>query len=103
MLLQMAKNGNMYVRDVINYYMSLGVKKFVLGDLNLPKTVKFSDVLEDYINNGTVDIIDIIGKTLPLGTFFGIMYERYKRKCEWLAFFDFDEYLVMHIDLLLND
>ena len=26
------------------------------------------------------------------------MYERYKAECEWLAFFDIDEYLVMHFD-----
>jgi len=94
----MGKNENMYVRDLIKYYMSLGVDKFVFGDHNLPNTIKFSDVLEDYINDGTVDIIDIMGKTLPQGTFFGIMYERYKTKCEWLAFFDIDEYLVMHFD-----
>jgi hypothetical protein len=94
----MGKNENMYVKDLISYYMSLGFDKFVFGDNNLANTVKFSDVLDDYINNGTVDVIDIIGKKLPQGTFFGIMYERYKTKCEWLSFFDIDEYLVMHFD-----
>ena len=26
------------------------------------------------------------------------MYEKYKEKCEWLTFFDFDEYLEMHFE-----
>ena len=94
----MGKEENIYVRELIRYYLNLGVEKFVLGDNNFPNSEKFSDILQDYINNGTVDIIDIIGKEVPQGTFYGIMYERYKTRCEWLTFFDFDEYLVMHFN-----
>ena len=94
----MGKQENKYVRELIAYYINLGVEKFVIGDNNLPNTEKFSDILQDYINNGTVDIIDIIGKSISQASFFGIMYEKYKTKCEWLTFFDFDEYLVMHFN-----
>ena len=94
----MGKKENIYVRELIRYYLNLGVEKFVFGDNNIPNSEKFEDILQDYINNGTVDIIDIIGKEVPQGTFYGIMYERYKTRCEWLTFFDFDEYLVMHFN-----
>ena len=92
----MGKEENLYVRELINYYLSLGVKKFVLGDNNLPNTEKLSDVLQDYIKNGIVDIIDIIGSTIGQGDFYGKIYQKYKNKCQWLMFFDFDEYLVIH-------
>ena len=91
-----ARRENRYARELISYYMNLGVEKFVFGDNNFPNTEKLSDVLQDYINNGTVDIIEIFGSSVAQGAFFGKMYEQYKEYCEWLAFFDFDEYLVMH-------
>ena len=52
----MGKMENRYSRELISYYMSIGVDKFVIADNNLPNTEKFSDILQDYIKNGTVDI-----------------------------------------------
>ena len=75
--------------------MSIGVEKFVFIDNNLPNTEKLSDVLQDYINNGTVDIIEMLGSGIGHAEFFGIMYDKYQNKCNWLTFFDFDEYLVL--------
>ena len=92
----MGKKENLYSRELISYYMSIGVEKFVFGDNNLPNTEKLSDVLQDYINNGTVDILEIFGSAIGQGEFYGIMYEKYKKECKWLTFFDFDEYLVMY-------
>jgi hypothetical protein len=60
----LGKKENLYSRQLISYYLNLGVEKFVFGDNNDPNTEKLSDVLQDYINNGTVDIIDIIGSSI---------------------------------------
>ena len=38
----------------------------------------------------------MFGSSINQAKFYGIMYENYKDKCEWLTFFDFDEYLVIH-------
>ena len=95
----MGRKENLYLRELINYYINLGVEKFVFGDNNSPDTEKMSDVLQDYINNGTVDIIDIIGNRIGQGEFYGIMYQKYKNRCKWLSFFDFDEYLVMNFEV----
>ena len=86
---------NLYVRDLIDYYLSIGVEKFILGDNNLPNTENFSDILKDYVNKGTVDIIDLIGSSIKQAEFFYNMYEKYKNICQWITFFDFDEYLYM--------
>ena len=94
----LGKKENLYSRQLISYYLNLGVEKFVFGDNNDPNTEKLSDVLQDYINNGTVDIIDIIGSSIGQSKFYGILYEKYKKRCEWLSFFDFDEYLKVHFE-----
>ena len=86
---------NRYSRELISYYMSIGVDKFVFIDNNLPDTEKFSDVLQDYIKNGTVDIIEMIGSGKFHSELFGILYDKYQNQCNWLTFFDFDEYLVL--------
>ena len=92
----MGKMENRYTRELITYYSSIGVEKFVIADNNLPSTEKFTDVVQDYINNKTVEVIDIRGKPYDHSEYFEIMYEKNSNRCDWLAFFDFDEYLVMH-------
>ena len=92
----MGKMENRYTRELISYYLNIGVDKFVIADKNLPKTEKFTDVVKDYIDNGTVDYIDIIGQFYEYAEYYDIMYQKYKNKCEWVTFFDFDEYLVLY-------
>lgn len=88
-----ARKENLYVRQLISYYINIGFEKFIFGDNNRPKTEKLSDTMQDYINNGTVDIINIFGSPMSQSEFFGNIYEKYKTQCEWISFFDFDEYL----------
>ena len=40
----MGKKENLYSRELISYYMSIGVDKFVFGDNNLINTEKLSDI-----------------------------------------------------------
>ena len=93
----MGREENLYVRELISYYKSIGVDKFVFADNNLPNTEKLSDVLQDYISNGTVDIIEIFGDSYSQN-YYNNLYEKYRTRCKWLSFFDFDEYLVMHFN-----
>ena len=92
----MGRLENRYAREVISYYLSIGFDKFVIADNNLPNTEKFSDVLQDYIKNDTVDIVDeFYGKYNGNAEVYLFLYKKYKNKCKWLTFFDFDEYLKM--------
>ena len=88
-----ARKENLYIRDLISYYLSIGFDKFILGDNNYPNIEKLSDVLQDYIYNNIVDIIEAYGSSITQNEFFGIIYEKYKTKCAWISFFDIDEYL----------
>ena len=91
----MGKEENLYVRELISYYQKIGVEKFIIGDNNFLDSEKFTDVIQDYINNGIVDLKNLRGKKIKQGEFFSDMYNEYKKKCKWITFFDFDEYLTM--------
>ena len=93
-----ARHENIYTRELISYYLSIGTGKFIFGDNNDLESEKLSDVTQDYIKNGTVDIINIRGQKIDQSDFYRNVYEMYKNKCNWISFFDFDEYLLMHLD-----
>ena len=84
------------MKDLISYYLNIGFQKFIFGDNNLPDQEKLTDVIQDYINNGTVDIFENFGSPISQSEFFEYIYEKYKTKCEWISFFDIDEYLRMN-------
>ena len=92
-----AKQENRYARELIKYYTKLGVEKFIFGDNNLPRTERLSYVLSDYINNGTVEIIELFGSSTGQSELYEVVYEKYKTKCKWFLLFDFDEYLELHL------
>ena len=94
----MGRQENRYVRELIEYYSKLGVEKFILGDNNLPNTENFSDVIQDYINSGKVDIIPLFGSLSGQSELYNVTYEKYKTKCEWFLLFDFDEFLEVHFE-----
>ena len=76
----MGKEENLYVRELISYYQKIGVEKFIIGDNNFLNSEKFTDVIQDYINNGIVDLKNLRGKKIKQGEFFSDMYEEYKKK-----------------------
>ena len=94
----MGREENRYVRELIEYYSKIGVEKFILGDNNRLNTEKLSDVIQDYINDGTVDIIELFGSALGQSELYQMVYEKYKSKCNWFLLFDFDEYLEVHFE-----
>ena len=85
----------------------MGVEKFIFGDNNIPNTEKLSDVLQDYIKDGIIDIIKLFGSVSGQSELYNITYEKYKNKCKWFLLFDFDEYLEIHFEnnksLALNE
>ena len=54
------------------------------------------DVLKDFVDAGIVEIIDLIGKPnyKHMQTdFYVYIYGNHKYECNWMLFFDFDEFL----------
>jgi len=91
-----ARNENLYARELIEHYISLGVEKFYLGDHNLEDTEKLYDVLNDFVDEGIVEIIDLIGKSNYNNRqtdFYAYVYGKHNFECKWMLFLDFDEFL----------
>ncbi len=92
----LAKKENLYIRELVNYHKNIGFSKFILVDNNDVNSEKLSDVLQDYIKSGLVEIINSIGQSINQGSTYQYLYENYKDKCQWINFFDCDEYLVLY-------
>jgi hypothetical protein len=89
----MAKLENKYIRELIEYYKKLGLDKFFIFDDNSLNSEKISDVLQDYIDEGYVEILDVREKNFTKMYFFASSFDKYKSKCKWMLYFDIDEYL----------
>ena len=87
------KNENLYVRQFIEYYLSLGIDKIILYDNNDVDGEKFSDVLSDYFTNKQIEIIDVRGLSSILIPIYNYCYKKNNLLYDWIGFLDFDEYL----------
>ena len=94
----MGRQENKYIREIIDYYSKLGVEKFILADNNLENTEKFSDVIQDHIDNGLVDIKEIFGSDMGQSELYKDTYEKYRNQCKWFLLFDLDEFLEVHFE-----
>ena len=94
----MGKEENKYSRELIEYYLKLGVEKFIFADNNNANTEKLSDVIQDYISKGIVDIYEIFDSAMGQGELYNITYGKYRNKCNWFLFLDFDEFLEVHFE-----
>ena len=95
-LCTIGKKENLYAREFIEYYKSLGFDKIIIFDNNEIEEEKFEYVLKDYISNKFVEIIDIRGIISVQIPVFNYCYKKYYKLFDWIALFDFDEYLFIN-------
>ena len=97
-----AKNENLYIREWVNHYRSLGVAKIFIYDNNELDGERFEDVIGDYIDSGYVEVIDVRGTpyaevydgdiNLQNKCYYDC-YENLVNDFDWVCFFDVDEFL----------
>ena len=87
------RSENRYVRELVEHYISIGVEKFYLGDDNPLGTEKFADVIQDYIDKKIVNVYYYRKYNYGQCEFYNILFERIKYTCNWIMFYDFDEFL----------
>ena len=107
------KNENLYAREFVEHYKKIGYDNIILYDNNdnNDKDDKFEDVINDYIKDGFVRIIDFKernGNERPLFVAYKDCYSKYNSEYDWLSFFDMDEFLELNekyknIKEFLND
>ena len=98
------KKENLYVRQFVEYYIKLGVDKFYFGD-DYPENIEnLSDVLDDYIKKGIIDIDYIFKRNISHEEFFEYSFRSLKFRCKWFMFIDVDEYLEFtNKNMTIND
>ena len=86
---------NRYAREFVSYYKSIGFDKIFICDNNHDGEEHFEDVLGDYIESGFVEVLDYRNKGGYQGHAYTDVYKEYGKRYQWIAFFDFDEYLTI--------
>lgn len=105
-LCAIAKNENLYIREWVEWYKNLGISKIFLYDNNELDGERFEEVINDYIENGFVEVInrrgitktvtsDKDGQTLQ-GLCYGNCYYGHYSEYNWMCFFDIDEFLEIY-------
>ena len=88
-----AKNENLYIKEFVEYYKNLGIKKIYLYDNNDINGENFNIILNKYINYGFVKIKNIRGKSEIQTLSYNHCYKTNLNKYSWFLFLDVDEYL----------
>ena len=97
-LCAVGRQENRYAKEFVEHYKNLGYNHVFIYDNNNLDEEKFSDVLQEEINEGYVTIIDFRGKrdNRSQSDAYSDCYQKNKYKYNWLSFFDFDEFLELH-------
>lgn len=105
-----AKNENLYVREFVEHYKKIGYNNIFIYDNNDKNGEHFEEVINDYIQNGFVKIIDFRDKNenVPQLDAYRDCYSRNSKIYNWISFYDMDEFLEINkkyntIKDLLND
>ena len=87
---------NAYAVEFVEHYKNLGFSKILICDNNHDGEEHFEDVLQDYINQGFVEIIDYRNQVRAQMRAYSECYARYGNKYDWILYVDFDEFLYLN-------
>ena len=87
-----AKLENRYIREWVEYYLTLGFDYIILYDNNDINGEDLSEPIQDYIQAKQVEIIDVRGKIGYQVEAYNNCYHRYKYQVDWILFVDIDEF-----------
>ena len=93
------KKENKYAKEFVDYYKSIGFNHIFIYDNNDKDDERFEEVLSEDISKNFVSIIDYRSyrgeKDRPQFDAYIDCYEKNSKKYNWLAFYDFDEFLYL--------
>ena len=89
------KKENKYITEFVSYYKKLGIDKIFLYDNNDLNDESFYNVINDYVKNKFVEIIDFRGIIKPQKKSMNDCYKKNYLKFNWLLFYDLDEFLYL--------
>ena len=97
-LVAIGRRENEYAREWVAHHLALGFDLIYIYDNNHDGEEWFEDVLQDYIESGKVTIVSFRNREKAQRAAYNDAYQRLSPKYDWLAFFDFDEFLCFGIE-----
>lgn len=94
---------NAYAEEFVKHYLQLGFKHIYLYDNNHGTEEHFEDVLQRYIDEGDVTVINFRDQEKVQLTAYNHCYKMFGKLYGWMAFFDFDEFLTFTHDSNIED
>lgn len=98
----LGKKENLYAKEFVEYYLKLGIKKFIIYDNNEINGETFEEALKEYIINEKVEIIDIRGIESAQFPSYMNCYYKYGNQFDFLLFIDFDDFIKIENDIDIN-
>ena len=98
-----AKQENLYIKEFLVHYRKLGVKKIFLYDNNELKGENFKNILNEEILTGFVEIINYRGFKSPQIKAYNDCYFNNDKYFDWIAFYDVDEFLYLENYTNINE
>ena len=94
-LCTIGKDENKYIREFVEFYKNKDVDKIFLYDNNDLNGEHFEDIIDDYIKEGFVDIINYRGIKAPQLQSYNDCYNKNNASHDWLIYYDIDEYIYL--------
>lgn len=94
-LVAIGRRENDYAREWVEHHLTLGFDHIYIYDNNHKGEDRFEDVIGDYVEQGSVSIIDYRNIERAQRAAYNDAYQRLSPKYDWIAFFDFDEFLCL--------
>ena len=95
-----AKKENLYISEFVNHYKKLGYNRIYIYDNNDIDGEHFEEVIQQEINSGFTKIMNFRGyrgkrDDTQMDAYYDC-YRRYNSECNWISFFDIDEFLFIN-------
>ena len=103
LLCTIGKEENKYIKEFINHYRNLKIKKIILYDNNDINGEKFNKILNNEIANKFVKIINYRGFKFPQRKAIDDCYKKNNQYYDWIAFYDIDEFLYINNYTNINE
>ena len=93
-----AKNENLYAREFVEHYKKIGYNNIFIYDNNEKNGEHFEEVINDYIKDGYVKIINYreVDWASPQHLAYRDCYKKNNKLFDWISFFDMDEFLIIN-------
>ena len=94
-LCTLGKMENLYAREFVEHYKKYDIDKIFIYDNNEITGEIFDSVLEDYVKNKYIEIINYRGKNKIQIPILNDCYKKHAKEYDWLLFYDMDEFIFL--------